>query len=50
MAKNTGLSDEKLNYAVRYAQFITSYNVKDDISTIRSSFSDSVGCIALVSI
>lgn len=27
MAKNTGLSDEKLNYAVRYAQFITSYNM-----------------------
>lgn len=27
MAKNTGLTDEKLNYAVRYAQFITEYNM-----------------------
>ncbi len=27
IAKNTGLSDEKLNYAVRYAQFITEYDM-----------------------
>ena len=27
MAKNTGLSGDKLNYAVRYAQFITEYNM-----------------------
>ncbi len=27
IAKNTGLSEEKLNYAVRYAQFITDYNM-----------------------
>ena len=27
MAKNTGLSNEKLDYAVRYAQFITEYNM-----------------------
>lgn len=27
MAKNTGLSEEKLNYAVLYAQFITEYNM-----------------------
>ncbi len=27
IAKNTGLSDDKLNYAVRYAQFITEYNM-----------------------
>ncbi len=27
MAKNTGLSDSKLDYAVRYAQFITEYNM-----------------------
>lgn len=27
MAKNTGLSDEKLKYAVRYAQFISEYNM-----------------------
>ena len=27
MAKNTGLSGDKLNYAVNYAQFITEYNM-----------------------
>lgn len=27
MAKNTGLSEEKLNYAVKYAQFINEYNM-----------------------
>lgn len=27
MAKNTGLSEDKLNYAVYYAQFITEYNM-----------------------
>lgn len=27
MAKNTGLSNEKLDYAIRYAQFITEYNM-----------------------
>lgn len=27
MAKNTGLSDDKLNYIVQYAQFITEYNM-----------------------
>ena len=27
MAKNTGLSDSKLDYAVNYAQFITEYNM-----------------------
>lgn len=27
MAKNTGLSNEKLDHAVRYAQFITEYNM-----------------------
>lgn len=27
MAKNTGLSDDKLNYTVQYAQFITEYNM-----------------------
>ena len=27
MAKNTGLSNEKLDYAVRYSQFITEYNM-----------------------
>lgn len=27
MAKNTGLSNEKLDYAVRYAEFITEYNM-----------------------